>query len=139
MLHVNWAKLLKHIILIFLMTFSYLTVNLSSWLIMWSIRVHILRSIGIVETEKSWVCFPNLLFINYMTLENYLTLLRFLFLSCRMAKHYLFRRPKRVGIHNSKERECIFVTVSQNAIQHLPMKSSLFLLLELIMLSFLLK
>lgn len=103
------------------------------------IRVHILRSIGIVETEKSWVCFPNLLFINYMTLENYLTLLRFLFLSCRMAKHYLFRRPKRVGIHNSKERECIFVTVSQNAIQHLPMKSSLFLLLELIMLSFLLK
>lgn len=55
------------------------------------IRVHTLRNTCIVEREKIWVCFPNLLFINYVTLENYLTLLRILFLSCRigMAKNHV--------------------------------------------------
>lgn len=70
------------------------------------IRVHILRNTGIVEIEKIWICFPNLIFINCITSENYLTLFRFLFLSCRteMAKHYLFRRLKCGGIHYSRKR-----------------------------------
>lgn len=97
------------------------------------ITVHILRNTGIVGIEMIWVCFPNLIFINYITSENYLTLLRFLFLSCRteMAKHYLFRRLKRGGTCYCQEREYIFITVPQDPMQHLPMRPFLFLLYEL--------
>ena len=57
------------------------------------ISVHTWRNIVIVG-RKIWVCFPNLLLINYVTFEN---LFRFLFLSCRMRMAKKLSRPNVVA------------------------------------------
>ena len=60
------------------------------------IRVHTWRNMGIVEREI-WVCFPNLLFINYMTLGNY-----FARISLHLCRMGMAKKKKKKSVQEAQ-------------------------------------